>query len=284
MQGTPDESSTSRSHPRSEPRLRSGRAHRWLRRALGAILLVATPACSGPENQSRGDAIGATNDGATPSAQNRKLADERDEMVEEQIEARGVRDQRVLSAMRKVPRHLFAPDVDPERAYADHPHPIGLGQTISQPYIVALMTELAELRPPCKVLEIGTGSGYQAAVLAELGCIVYTIEIVDELARSAAQVLAEAGYADRVSGRSGDGYQGWPEHAPFDAVLVTAAAPRVPQALLDQLRIGGRLVIPVGAPSQILEVHLRTQEGFVRESTIGVRFVPMTGEIRRSAD
>jgi protein-L-isoaspartate(D-aspartate) O-methyltransferase len=203
-------------------------------------------------------------------------------MVEHQLESRGIHDERVLTAMRKVPRHRFAPDLDPSRAYEDRPHPIGDGQTISQPYIVALMSELAQLEPPCKVLEVGTGSGYQAAVLAEMGCVVYSIEIIESLAIRAREVLAEEGYDDRVRCRIGDGYGGWPEQAPFDAVIVTAAAPRIPQPLLDQLRVGGRLVIPVGDHWQVLEVHRRTNDGFVREQVSDVRFVPMTGEVRRA--
>jgi protein-L-isoaspartate(D-aspartate) O-methyltransferase len=201
-------------------------------------------------------------------------------MVERQLEARGIRDDRVLAAMSTVPRHRFTPDLDPTSAYQDRPHPIGEDQTISQPYIVALMSELASLEPPCKVLEIGTGSGYQAAVLAEMGCSVYTIEIIESLANRARKTLSAEGYDDRVVCRSGDGYRGWPEQAPFDAVVVTAAAPRIPQPLLDQLRVGGRLVIPVGEPWQVLELHRRTKEGFVRERVTGVRFVPMTGEVR----
>ena len=202
-------------------------------------------------------------------------------MVEEQIELRGVYDTRVLAAMRTVRRHRFAPGIPPMQAYEDHPHPIGQGQTISQPYMVAWMSELADVQPPCKVLEVGTGSGYQAAILAEMGCEVFTIEIVEPLARQAEKILEAEGHAARVHVRSGDGYVGWPDQAPFDAVLVTAAAPRVPQPLLDQLRIGGKLVIPVGGASQVLEVHTRTADGFEQERVGSVRFVPMTGEVRR---
>jgi protein-L-isoaspartate(D-aspartate) O-methyltransferase len=208
----------------------------------------------------------------------------REKMVEFQIRSRGIRDERVLAALRSVPRHRFVPELDdPREAYDDRPLPIGEGQTISQPYIVALMSKLAGLEPPCKVLEVGTGSGYQAAVLAEMGCVVYTIEIKEPLARRAAALLAEQGHGDRVHVRAGDGYRGWPEEAPFDAVLVTAAAPRIPQPLLDQLRVGGRLVIPVGDHWQVLEVHRRTETGFEREKVSDVRFVPMTGEIRSSS-
>jgi len=212
------------------------------------------------------------------------LVREREKMVDLQIRARGIRDERVLAALRRVPRHRFVPELEDRcEAYDDRPLAIGEGQTISQPYIVALMSELAGLEPPCKVLEVGTGSGYQAAVLAEMGCVVYTIEIKQPLARRAAALLAEQGHGDRVHVRAGDGYRGWPEEAPFDAVLVTAAAPRIPQPLLDQLRVGGRLVIPVGDHWQVLEVHHRTETGFEREKASDVRFVPMTGEIRTSS-
>lgn len=203
-------------------------------------------------------------------------------MVEEQIEGRGVRDERVLAAMRSVPRHRYAPGVPAEQAYADRPHPIGEGQTISQPYIVAFMSELARLEPPCRVLEVGTGSGYQAAVLAEMGCTVYSIEIVEPLGLRARATLEAEGLGDRVHTRVGDGYGGWPEAAPFDAILVTAAAPRVPQPLLDQLADGARLVIPVGEGGQSLEVHHRVGERIEREQVLDVRFVPMTGEVRRA--
>ena len=247
------------------------RRGRWIRKIAGALLILATQASGGSENDG-GDGTGPTRD--------TDFTDEREDMVAHQLEARGIRDEKVLAAMRKVPRHRFAPNLDPPRAYQDRPHPIGDDQTISQPYIVALMSERAQLEPPCKVLEVGTGSGYQAAVLAELGCSVYTIEIIESLAKRAREVLAAEGYGDRVQGRFGDGYRGWPSEAPFDAVIVTAAAPRIPQPLLDQLRVGGRLVIPVGDHWQVLEVHRRTEDGFERERVSDVRFVPMTGEIR----
>jgi protein-L-isoaspartate(D-aspartate) O-methyltransferase len=210
-----------------------------------------------------------------------EFAAARARMVEEQIEARGIAAPRVLEAMRKVPRQEFVPESQRSRAYDDGPLPIGEGQTISQPYIVALMTELAAPGPGAKVLEVGTGSGYQAAVLAACGAEVWSIEIVDPLARRAERDLARLGF-DRVHVRSGDGYRGWPEAAPFDAILVTAAAPRVPEALLAQLRVGGRLVIPVGETGalQSLEVHEREEAGFTVRHVTPVRFVPMTGEIR----
>lgn len=201
-------------------------------------------------------------------------ASERARMVTEQIAARGVRNAAVLAAMSKVPRHEFVPVRWREEAYADHPLPIGEGQTISQPYIVALMTELAAVGPGARVLEVGTGSGYQAAVLATLGAEVWSIEIVEPLARSAQATLARLGY-DRVHTRTGDGYQGWPEAAPFEAIVVTAAPPEVPAALLAQLAPGGRLVIPVGSAEQELQVHERTADGVRVRRITPVRFVPM---------
>jgi protein-L-isoaspartate(D-aspartate) O-methyltransferase len=200
-------------------------------------------------------------------------------MVSDQMESRGVADPRVLTALRKVPRHEFVPARWRASAYEDRPLPIGHGQTISQPYIVAAMTELTALSEGDRVLEIGTGSGYQAAVLAELGAQVYTIEILEPLAERAAQTLDSLGY-DSVEVRHGDGYRGWPEAAPFDAIVVTAAAPVVPPALLEQLAVGGHLVIPVGDSYQELEVHERTPEGVVVRRVFAVRFVPMTGEVR----
>ena len=205
--------------------------------------------------------------------------EDRMSMVETQLVPRGIRDPAVLDAMRRVPRHRFVPESEREQAYTDGPLEIGQGQTISQPYIVALMTELARPRRTMKVLEVGTGSGYQAAVLAEVVGEVYTIEILPELGRRAQALLEELGY-DNVHVRVGDGYHGWPEEAPFDAIVVTAAPERVPQALLDQLRIGGRLVIPVGVWTQELVRITRTPTGFERETITPVRFVPMTGKIQ----
>lgn len=203
-------------------------------------------------------------------------------MVAMQIEARGVRDPRVLGAMRKVERHLFVPPAMRPHAYADQPLPIGHEQTISQPYIVALMTELARVGEGVRVLEIGTGSGYQAAVLAAVAKEVYTIEIVEPLAAEARERLARLGYGN-VTVRAGDGYRGWPEKAPFDAILITAAPPEIPKPLLDQLAVGGRLVAPVGEErgAQELVVVERTAKGLVRRSVLPVRFVPMTGEAQR---
>ena len=200
-------------------------------------------------------------------------------MVKYQIEGRGVSNAPVLDAMRKVPRHRFVPPGARGSAYGDYPLPIGKGQTISQPYIVALMTSVVEPRPGMKVLEIGTGSGYQAAVLAECVDQVYTIEIVPELGRQAASLLEELGY-DNVHVRVGDGFDGWPGEAPFDAVVVTAAPDEIPQPLLDQLAVGGRLVIPVGVYAQELVLVTRTEDGFDRKKVTDVRFVPMTGKAK----
>ncbi|HUS63828.1 MAG TPA: protein-L-isoaspartate(D-aspartate) O-methyltransferase [Kofleriaceae bacterium] len=207
-------------------------------------------------------------------------ARKRDAMVRT-IEEAGVRDPGVLAAMRAVPRHELVPDAVRELAYEDHPLPIGWNQTISQPYIVALMTELANVARGDRVLEVGTGSGYQAAVLAEIGVQVHSIEIVEPLAKRAAADLARLGYGDRVEVRAGDGYRGWPEQTPFDAVIVTAAPPAVPQPLVDQLKLGGRLIIPVGEGIQELRVIVRTADGTREEPSILVRFVPMTGEAQQ---
>lgn len=202
----------------------------------------------------------------------------RERMVKTQIEARGVRDEKVLEAMRKVPRHKFVPENLHNSAYDDTPLPIGAGQTISQPYIVALMTECLKLDGEEKVLEIGTGSGYQAAVLAELAGQVYSIEIVQSLCDEATRRLQDLGYKN-VHVMCGDGYQGWPEHAPFDGVIVTAAPSHIPQPLIDQLKPGGRMIIPVGDWFQELVLITKSKDGRIKkESVIPVRFVPMTGE------
>jgi len=198
-------------------------------------------------------------------------------MVDDIVVASGVQDPRVLAAMRKVPRHEFVPEEQRRHAYEDRPLPIGHDQTISQPHIVAIMAEVAQIGPDAKVLEIGTGSGYGAAVLAELAKEVYTIEIIEPLATEAARTLERLHYGN-VHVRAGDGYRGWPEEAPFDAIVVTAAPPEVPAPLKDQLKVGGRLVIPVGTRTQHLRVVTRTPEGFVEEPQLEVRFVPMTGE------
>ncbi len=227
--------------------------------------------------------VGAFAFAAPGSAAADPFAARRERMVAEQVEARGVADPDVLRALRAVPRHAFVPAESRARAYADHPLPIGEGQTISQPYIVALMTELAQVRPGHRVLEVGTGSGYQAAVLAEMGAEVWTIEIVEPLGRRAAADLARAGYG-RVRTKVGDGYAGWPEAAPFDAIVVTAAPPRVPAPLLEQLKPGGRLVVPEGRTEQELVVYTKDDAGRVRRAVVvSVRFVPMTGRAQDPA-
>jgi protein-L-isoaspartate(D-aspartate) O-methyltransferase len=206
---------------------------------------------------------------------------ERRHMVDAQLKARDITDGRVLAAMLKVPRHLFVPESVRDDSYIDSPVPIGYDQTISQPYIVAFMTQALAVEPGQRVLEIGTGSGYQAAVLAELGCDVYTIEIVPPLAERARQTLASLGYRS-VQVRAGNGYLGWPERAPFDRIIVTAAPDEVPPALVDELKVGGLMVIPVGTYEQELRVLRRTPGGLEVVTTLPVRFVPMTGKPRIS--
>lgn len=198
----------------------------------------------------------------------------RELMVRNQIESRGVSDERVLAAMRRVERHKFIPGIHVASAYEDHPLPIGHGQTISQPYIVALMTELCDLDGSEKVLEIGTGSGYQAAILSLLAKSVYSIEIVEPLGKSARRTLAELGYHN-VEVRIGDGYAGWPEEAPFDVIILTAAPPRIPDALLDQLADGGILVAPEGEYAQELVIATKNHGVISRRTVTYVRFVPM---------
>jgi protein-L-isoaspartate(D-aspartate) O-methyltransferase len=241
-----------------------------VRRALTVALLFAA-----------GCAASIARAADPPAAPDEGRRVERLRMVAEQIEARGVREPRLLEALRTVPRHAFVPAARAGEAYADRAVPIGHGATISQPYVVAVMTEQAAVREGARVLEVGTGSGYQAAVLAALGAEVYTIEIVEPLARRALASLRAAGFPG-VHVRVGDGYRGWPEAAPFDAILVTAAAPRVPEPLLAQLAVGGRLVIPVDGEggAQELQVHERTASGVTVRRVLGVRFVPMTGEVR----
>jgi protein-L-isoaspartate(D-aspartate) O-methyltransferase len=206
-------------------------------------------------------------------------------MVAEQIASRNVRDPRVLAAMRRTPRHEFVPSGQRRRAFDDGPLPIGHGQTISQPYIVALMTELATLKLGDRVLEIGTGSGYQAAVLADIGAEVYSIEIIPDLAKEARERLDRLGYS-AVKTRAADGYFGWKEAAPFQAILITAAAGHVPPPLLEQLSEGGRLVAPIGDAFVGQTLFRITKKGseFLKEDWGGVRFVPLTGRIQRSSD
>ncbi len=198
----------------------------------------------------------------------------RSRMIAEQIRSRGVRDPRVLDAISRVPRHRFVPAAERHQAYEDHPIPIGFGQTISQPYIVAFMTEALAVEPPHRVLEIGAGSGYQTAVLAELGATVYALEVIDDLARRARGLLGELGYG-HVYLRTGDGYAGWQEHAPFDRILAAAAPDEIPPALIDQLVDGGILAIPLGVLNQELQVIRRVGDKLETIGTLPVRFVPM---------
>lgn len=209
-----------------------------------------------------------------------EFAQWRRRMVDEQLKARAITDERVLAAMGKVPRHRFVPEDFQHEAYSDGPLPIGQGQTISQPYIVALMTAAVSVKPQSRCLDVGTGSGYQAAVLAELAKEVYSIEIIPELADSADKRLQELGYRN-VRVRAGDGYQGWPEYAPFDAIIVAAAPDHVPQPLVDQLAPGGKLVIPVGDWFQELLLIEKQADGTVSKRNLApVRFVPMTGRLQ----
>jgi len=209
---------------------------------------------------------------ATPMDSNREA--ERNRMVDQYIVPHGITDPAVVAAMRQVPRHRFVPERYSLFAYIDGPLSIGYSQTISQPSLVAEMTDQLKLRKTDKVLEIGTGSGYQAAILCELVDQVFTVEIVEPLARRAEQTLAELGYKN-IRVRVADGYLGWPEEAPFDAIIVTAAPDHVPQPLLDQLAVGGRLIIPVGTDFQMLELHRRTETGYERKTITLVRFVPL---------
>jgi protein-L-isoaspartate(D-aspartate) O-methyltransferase len=202
-------------------------------------------------------------------------------MLDLDLRGRDITDPKVLAAMARVPRHEFLPPGMAEMAYSDGPLPIGLGQTISQPYIVALMTQAVQLKPTGRALDVGTGSGYQAAVLAQLCAEVYSIEILEPLAESAKTRLARLGYKN-VTVRTGDGYRGWPEKSPFDAIVVAAAPDHVPQPLIDQLAVGGRLVIPVGRFFQELIVIVKKPDGTTRRESIApVRFVPMTGEAEK---
>jgi protein-L-isoaspartate(D-aspartate) O-methyltransferase len=230
---------------------------------LCAAVAVAAAACGGNDIE--------------PQNAPRDWAAERQSMVDEQLRARDIRSPRVLDAMRTVPRHLFVPDAQRDAAYADSPLPIGRGQTISQPYIVGFMTQALDIAPDHRVLEIGTGSGYQAAVLGSLAKDVYTIEILAPLAERARDLLATLGYRN-VHVRAGNGYLGWPEYAPYDRVMVTAAPDAIPPALVAQLKIGGLMAIPVGTVSQELWILRRTATGTETLTTLPVRFVPMTGK------
>ncbi len=216
-----------------------------------------------------------------PEDDNNVYTQRRWEMVETQIISRGIRDSKLIRAMLKIPRHKFVPENLRDIAYCDNPLPIGMEQTISQPYIVALMTELLKLNSGEKVLEVGTGSGYQTAILAEMGCDVYTIEILKPLSEKAQQILKSLGYQN-IHYKIGDGYRGWPQFAPFDAIIVTAAPDHMPQPLIEQLKINGRMVIPVGTQYQELLLIKKTDKGTEMKTVTPVRFVPMTGEAQKS--
>jgi protein-L-isoaspartate(D-aspartate) O-methyltransferase len=206
---------------------------------------------------------------------------ERNRMVSHQIEARAVRDERVLNAMRNVPRHMFVSEDLKDRAYTDNPLPIGQGQTISQPYIVAFMTEALETKEDYKILEIGTGCGYQSAVLASIVKEVYTIEIVEDLYRKSSELLKKMGYTN-INCKFGDGYNGWMDYAPFDGIIITAAPSKLPLNLMEQLKTGGKMIVPVGTGwHQELKCIRKTSHGMDTEFLLDVRFVPMTGEIER---
>jgi protein-L-isoaspartate(D-aspartate) O-methyltransferase len=247
---------------------------RTLRNFVLALVGTATPAAAGAAQG---------HDAFEP--QRKRMVEEIAELTREtRLETgRASLSERVIQAMAKVPRHEFVPAPEQRNAYANRPLPIGMGQTISQPFIVALMTDLMEVLPGDRVLEVGTGSGYQAALLAELAGTVYTIEIVEPLAREAAERLKRLGYGNVVT-RTGDGYRGWPEHAPFDAIMVTAAPREVPQPLIDQLKPGGRLVVPVGgqaAGQSLLLIEKKPDGRITRRNILAVRFVPLTDKSGR---
>ena len=232
-----------------------------LRAAALTGIVVVTIACSN----------------AMPQTNDDRWVVERRRMVEQQLRARDIRHAAVLEAMGRVPRHLFVPEDERASAYGDFPLPIGHAQTISQPYIVAFMTEALDVSKNHRVLEIGTGSGYQAAILGELAREVYTIEIVTPLAERARDTLKSLGYTN-IHVRAGNGYAGWPEAAPFDRIMVTAAPDEVPPALVEQLKVDGLMAIPVGVGDQILQVMRKTPSGMTILKTLPVRFVPMTGK------
>jgi protein-L-isoaspartate(D-aspartate) O-methyltransferase len=272
-----------------------GTAWCWPGLVIAAVLLhVAMARASGTQQQVKAQQAEAAPDAhqqqvksTAPEKRSRPRTDEfsaqRRAMVSRQIEARGVFDKNVLQAMHSVPRHWFVPDRVRDMAYADSALPIGEGQTISQPYIVACMTEALKLTPSSKVLEIGTGSGYQAAVLSELTPHVFTIEIVEPLGRRAIETFKRHGYKD-IQVRIGDGYAGWAEQAPFDAIIVTCAPTKVPPRLVKQLKRGGRMCIPVGGQYEVQELQILTKDesgALQKKAMIPVRFVPMTGEAQR---
>ena len=251
--------------------------HRLL--VLSLIGLLALSGCKSPPDDSNPPEAANTAEPQSESAPSDPMAvaraEERRTMVRRQLAARDINDEKVLRAMRQVPRHRFVPERWQSRAYADSPLPIGHGQTISQPYIVAAMTQALDLSPDHKVLEIGTGSGYQAAILGEIAGEIYSIEIVCQLADRARKTLDALEY-DNISIRCADGYKGWPEHAPFDRIIVTAAPPEIPRALVDQLKPGGRMILPVGERLQALKVLRKNEDGTVEQvELMKVRFVPM---------
>ena len=273
----------------------------WTRQTLAALALLVGGGCSHDDGPTRDRGAEPTSLSVDPAAIEAEVSPEEEVVINPQVapdegvndsyasrrralvnevRAKGIRHPAVLDAIGRVERHRMVPEELRSAAYVDHALPIGFEQTISQPYVVALMTELADIQPGERVLEIGTGSGYQAAVLAELGAEVHSIEIVEPLARRTRTLLDEMGY-QRVETRIGDGYQGWPEAAPFDAILITAAPPSIPEPLKEQLAIGGKLVVPVGQGWQELVVVTRTDSGFERRSSIPVVFVPMTGEAQK---
>jgi protein-L-isoaspartate(D-aspartate) O-methyltransferase len=243
---------------------------------LVMALVAVAQGCTSPMFPSRNE---SSQKSASPD-QEQQFLQLRLRMVGDQLQARDVKDERVLNAMRKVPRHRFVPGDLAGAAYADNPLPLILGQTISQPYIVGYMTQALELRGGERVLEIGTGSGYQAAVLAELAAEVYTVEILPELSAMAQSTLDSLGYKN-IRLRCGDGYAGWPEAAPFDRIMVTAAPDHIPPPLIDQLKPGGKMILPVGSGDQDLVLVQKDQHGFSSRVTIPVRFVPMTGRAQR---
>lgn len=250
------------------PRI-AGRRGRW----RGAFLALAGAACG----------LAAAGVGAQPPGQGDPFAAQRSAMVEEQIRGRGIEEPRLLNALSTVPRHEFVPDSLRDEAYGDEPVQIGSGQTVSQPYLVALMADLLELDGDEKLLEIGTGSGYTTAVLARLARRVYSIEIIDDLAARARGVLDDLGYGN-VEVRVGDGYRGWPEEAPFDGILVSAAHAEVPPPLIEQLGMDGILVAPVGGTLQDLVVIRKTPDGLERRQVDVVRFVPMAGRAQEDPE
>lgn len=253
----------------------------WL--SLALLCSMFGVACSRAQKAASGSAINPEAgmiDGPSSAETSSPWKESRHALIDT-IRQAGIADERVLAAMRQIPRHELVPALHQQHAYSDTPLPIGYGQTISQPYVVALMTELADVGSEERVLEIGTGSGYQTAVLAKLAKEVYTIEIVEPLGLRAERDLQRLGLAANVQFRVGDGYAGWPEAAPFDAIIVTAAPPHVPMPLKQQLAVGGRLVIPVGDRIQMLRTLVKRPAGFEERPAVSVRFVPMTGEAQK---